>query len=117
MPRWLLKRLQDPQVATARRWFVDPAEPAVFLLEARLVEFLSSRQGTSLEGKLERINCPQALLLWEKEHEQMQERLARGWRQSDERALRTLLEVPEGRFVEFLADSPLLRAKWRMKAT
>lgn len=112
LPDWLVKRLQDPPAGgSAPLVWLDPAEPAVLLLEARLVEFLSSRQGTSLEGKLERINCPQALSLWEKEHEQMQTRLARGWRQSDERALRTLLEVPEGRYVEFLADSPLLRAE------
>lgn len=112
LPDWLVKRLDSPQADTGVPMvWLDPADPAVFLLEARLVEFLSARQGTSLEGKLERINCPQALSLWEKEHEQMQDRLARGWRQSDARALRTILEVPEGRFVEFLADSPVLRAE------
>ncbi|WP_417066701.1 PcfJ domain-containing protein [Niveibacterium terrae] len=112
LPDWLFKRLEAPQACdSAPLVWLDPAEPAALLLEARLVEFLSSRQGTSLDGKLARINCPQALSLWEKEHDQMQARLDRGWRQSDERALRTLLEVPEGRFVEFLADSPLLRAE------
>lgn len=112
LPEWLVKRLEDPLAnAGVPVVWLDPTEPAALLLEARLVEFLSSRQGTSLEGKLARINCPQALSLWEKEHELMQARLDRGWRQSDARALRTVLEVPEGVFVEFLAHSPLLRAE------
>ena len=80
-------------------------------LESRLVEFLSSRRGTALEGKIARVNCPQALALWEKEHAERRSRIERGWRQSDERALRTVLEFPEGRPVEFDSANPLLRAE------
>ena len=42
-------------------WWIHPEGDAIAALEARLLEFLQSRVGTSLEGKLMRINCPQAL--------------------------------------------------------
>ncbi len=89
--------------------WVDPGDPALVALEAKLVEFLESRRGTGLDGKLDRINCPQALALWEKEHAAMSARIARGWRESVPEASRPWLVTPNGRFVEFVADSPRLR--------
>ncbi|WP_198342358.1 hypothetical protein [Burkholderia ubonensis] len=89
--------------------WVDPADPQLLALEAKLVEFLTSRKGTALDGKLDRINCPQALALWEKEHGEMAARIAHGWRVSQPDALRAWLDTRNGRFVEFLPDSALLR--------
>ncbi|WP_208451910.1 hypothetical protein [Burkholderia anthina] len=89
--------------------WVDPSDQALLALEATLVEFLESRKGTGLDGKLDRVNCPQALALWEHEHAQMVARVARGWRESRPDALRTWCDTPNGRFVELLPDSALLR--------
>ncbi|MBF3411152.1 hypothetical protein ACGY7B_26235 [Burkholderia pseudomallei] len=80
-------------------------------LEARLVEFLESRAGTPLAGKLDRINCPQALALWEQEHARMAARIERGWRERQPDAARTLLDTHNARFVEFRHDSALLRGE------
>ncbi len=91
--------------------WVDPADPQLLALEARLVEFLMSRKGTALAGKLDRINCPQALALWDREHAEMAMRIERGYRQSQPEALRTLLPTPNGVFVEFLPESASLRAE------
>jgi hypothetical protein len=119
VPAWVITRFgdaagtgdrQQPAVLAPVVW-VDPAEPALLALEKRVVEFLESRVGTSLAGKLDRINCPQALALWEQEHARMAARVERGWRKSSLEAVRLLLDLPGGQFVEFRHDSPLLRAE------
>jgi len=118
-PDWLVVRFGETSEARAHAvpaalapivW-VDPADPELLALEARLVEFLESRTGTALEGKLERINCPQAIALWEQEHARMAARIERGWRESQPVAVRVVLDLPTGRFVELRADSALLRAE------
>jgi hypothetical protein len=121
VPAWVIARFGAAPEAGEERTaaplapvvWVDPVEPSLLALEARLVEFLESRAGTPLAGKLDRINCPQALALWESEHAQMAERIERGWRESRPDALRTLLELPSGRFVELRhdGDSAPLRAE------
>lgn len=115
LPAWVQSRFGGPRRGMANEpapvvW-VDPTAPSLLALEARLVEFLESRTGTSLDGKLDRINCPQALALWEKEHARIAERLERGWRESQPDALVELLSTPNGRFVEFRPDCALLRAE------
>ncbi|MBN3727965.1 hypothetical protein, partial [Burkholderia sp. Ac-20379] len=99
----------DAATSPAPMVWIDPAAPELIALEARLVEFLESRRGTGLDGKLERINCPQAIALWEKEHAAMSSRIARGWREAIPEATRAWLDTPHGRFVEFIADGPRLR--------
>jgi hypothetical protein len=112
VPEWLSKRFKKPLAATeAPMVWVDGAHPQLLLLENRLVEFLQSRAGTNLEGKLQRITCTQALALWEREHQAMAGKIAQGWRQSQPDAIRTLLETEHGRFVELLPDSGSLRAE------
>ncbi|MDR2213983.1 MAG: hypothetical protein LBE21_10215 [Pseudomonadales bacterium] len=113
-PKWVSARFgaaKTPDAPLAPVVWIDPAEPQLLALEAQLVEFLDARKGTRLEGKLQRINCPQAIALWQKEHADIEQRLARGWRQSHPEASRALLQTPAGRFVEFLPDSPYLRAE------
>ncbi|RDU98990.1 hypothetical protein [Trinickia dinghuensis] len=117
LPAWVVARFErkgetkEEKTAPAPVVWVDPTDPQLLALEARLVEFLESRAGTSLVGKLHRINCPQALTLWEKEHARIAARIERGWRESRPDALRTLLTTSSGRFVEFLHDSALLRTE------
>ncbi|MFJ1253502.1 hypothetical protein [Cupriavidus sp. CuC1] len=119
MPEWVAARFgasakaSSGEAATppAPVVWVDPVEPRLLALEARLVEFLTSRKGTALDGKLDRVTCPQALALWDREHAEMATRIERGWRQSQPEALRTLLSTPNGAFVELLPDSALLRAE------
>jgi len=119
LPEWAAARLEHA-LRTAKETtttpqaplvWIDPADPQLRLLEHRLVEFLVARKGTALEGKLERINCPQALALWEKEHAEIAAKIERGWRQSHPEALRPVCSTPNGAFVEFLSDSSLLRAE------
>ena len=67
LPAWATLRLDagaKQGVAPAPVVWIDPQEPDLLATEARLVEFLDSRAGTALAGKLDRINCPQALALW-----------------------------------------------------
>ena len=54
--------------ASAPLWWVEPDSAPLLALESRLLEFLSTRRGTALQGKLQRINCPQALARWTLEH-------------------------------------------------
>ncbi|MFJ4347474.1 hypothetical protein [Pseudomonas sp. NPDC089401] len=113
LPAWVARHLEQAakagEGAAAPLAWVDPEHPAVLEQEALLVEFLGSRQGTALEGKLERINCPQALALWHQEHARMAARQAEGWRQSRPEALRRVVECDDHVLVELLPGSPHLR--------
>ena len=121
LPAWVIARFGASEAngsrdagataAPAPVVWVDPADPQLLALETRLVEFLESRTGTALEGKLDRINCPQAIALWVQEHARMAARIERGWRESQPDAVRVLLDLPSGRFVELRPDSALLRAE------
>lgn len=111
-PDWALKRLPHmppPGDAASGLWWIDPDSRAVLQLETRLTEFLGSRVGTSLEGKLQRINCPQALARWTLEHLAMQKRQAAGHYTHQPQAVKALLPTANGVFVEFLGTSPQLR--------
>lgn len=118
LPDWVAARFSAAKTASgsgatslAPVVWIDPNAPELLALEQRLLEFLTSRQGTALEGKLERINCPQALAQWEREHAEMAVRVERGWRESQPDALLARLTTPNGSFVEFRHDSALLRAE------
>lgn len=113
-PPWALQRLpaiSPPGQTEAVLWWVDPDSPAVRQLEARLTEFLDSRAGTSLEGKLQRINAPQALARWTLEHLAFAQRKAAGHYDHQPQAVQGLLRTAHGTFVELLAASPQLRAE------
>ncbi|SEB60877.1 hypothetical protein SAMN05216178_1492 [Pseudomonas saponiphila] len=101
---------ENPNAVAPLVW-IDPLEPQLLHQEAVLVEFLTSRKGTALEGKLDRITCPQALALWEKEHAQMAARVEQGWRQSSADALDLTLACADHNWVELRPQSPLLRAE------
>ncbi|WP_245783642.1 hypothetical protein [Paracidovorax konjaci] len=113
VPPWARERLaaRTAGPATAPLWWVDPASDALRATEDRLVEFLHARQGTALEGKLQRITAPQALALWTREHAALEAKAAAGWREHDPRAVRTVWQGEHGRFVELLPESPQLRAE------
>lgn len=113
-PGWALQRLPAvlPQSeAPATLWWIDPDARTVLQLESRLVEFLSSRTGTSLEGKLQRINAPQALARWTLEHLAFEQRKATGHYDHQPAAVQGMLPTPHGIFVEFLPTSPQLRTE------
>ena len=66
VPPWALARLVEASprhtaAPTTALWWIDPEAEAVLALESRLVEFLLSREGTALQGKLQRVTAPQAL--------------------------------------------------------
>ncbi len=109
LPEWIAVRLKDQ--SSASLWWLDPACATVLDMEARLLEFLGSRQGTPLEGKLLRVNCPQALSLWAAEHSAFESAAALGWREHQPEAVRLLWQGQHGVFVELLAASAQLRAE------
>lgn len=116
VPSWALERLgaSPPRPGgkpAAPLWWIDPAGDAVLAVESRLVEFLLSREGTSLHGKLQRVTAPQALALWEREHAAYEAKAAAGWREHAPDAVVTVREGEQGRFVEFRPQSPHLRAE------
>ncbi|MBK5554204.1 hypothetical protein JFU49_28575 [Pseudomonas sp. TH03] len=112
---WVARHLsdagKDSQQALAPLVWVDPQQAPLLAQEALLVEFLTSRQGTALAGKLDRINCPQALALWQKEHAQMAARVEQGWRVSQPEALLTRVTTAEHVLLELRPESSLLRAE------
>lgn len=113
-PAWALQRLPMLPPDTpgqAALWWVDPDSRHVLQLEERLLEFLGSRTGTSLEGKLQRINAPQALARWTLEHLAFEKRKATGQIDHQPDAVQAVLRTPNGIFVEFRPDSPQLRTE------
>lgn len=117
-PAWALERLRRHAIDLALRpeaapplWWIDPDGAALLATEARLLEFLSARRGTALEGKLQRINAPQALARWTLEHLAFEKRRSSGWAEHQPGAVRALLRGQLGVFVEFDAASPQLRAE------
>ena len=110
-PAWALERLakQAAGFALPDLWWVEPDAPAVLQLETRLVEFLSTRKGTSLEGKLQRVNAPQALARWTLEHLAFEKKQNSGWVEHSKSAVRGLLPGQHGIFFEFDQESPQLR--------
>ncbi|WP_220813241.1 hypothetical protein [Pseudomonas paralcaligenes] len=114
LPAWIDQRLNGHRKSDAPHatlWWIDPESPTVRDVEQRLLEFLSTRAGTALAGKLQRVNALQALAQWEQEHRMFEARQLAGWREHRPDAVRTLWLAPNdaGEFVEFLPDSPHLR--------
>lgn len=113
-PAWalaLLARKAGPEPAPSAPllWWISPAHESVLALERQLLEFLQSRQGTSLEGKLARINCPQALERWAQEHQAFEAQQLAGWRQHQPQAIQAVWQGSQGAFVELLPGSGVLR--------
>lgn len=121
LPDWVVKHLQaspgkplqDESRADASQalWWIAPQGPEVLALETRLVEFLRTRRGTSLEGKLMRVNAPQALAQWEAEHRAFEALQQAGWRTHQPEAVTLVWQGDHGSFVEFKPNSPHLRAE------
>ena len=110
-PAWALERLHKKAggFALPDLWWIVPDAPAVLALESRLVEFLSTRKGTSLEGKLQRINAPQALARWTLEHLSFEKRQNSGRVEHSRDAVRGLLPGQLGIFFEFENKSANMR--------
>ena len=110
-PAWALERLAKKAAGfeLPELWWIDPDAPAVLALENRLVEFLSTRKGTSLEGKLQRVNAPQALARWTLEHLAFEKKQSSGRVEHSKDAVRGLLPGQQGIFFEFDSKSANLR--------
>ncbi|MDR3005368.1 MAG: hypothetical protein LBV14_14190 [Acidovorax sp.] len=110
-PEWALARLakQAAGFDLPALWWVDADAPEVLALETRLVEFLSTRKGTSLEGKLQRVNAPQALARWTLEHLAFEKKQNSGRVEHSPSAVHGLLRGQHGTFVEFDGASTTLR--------
>jgi hypothetical protein len=113
VPPWLSKRFQGAEKGQRLPplWWIDPASEGLLAVENKLIEFLQARQGTALEGKLQRINALQALALWQTEHAAMEARAANNWRTHEPEAVQEIWRDAHGVLVEFKFDSPHLRAE------
>ena len=109
VPDWITQRLR--QGDGAPMWWLAPEGATLLATEAKLVEFLGARQGTALEGKLQRVNCRQALALWRAEHAAFEARSAAGVREHQSGAVAVRWEGEAGYVLELLPASPLLRAE------
>ena len=112
IPVWIGNRLKESGkhgIPHTPIWWIDPNSHAVHEVEQRLVEFLATRAGTPLEGKLMRVNAMQALAQWDAEHQAMQARQLSGWRTHQPDAVQHVWHGEGGDFVELLPASPLLR--------
>ncbi len=98
-----------PAIESGEVWWLNPAATEAIDLEQTIVEFLGSRVGTALEGKLSRINCMQALAEWRKEHVQLQAKAALDWREHRPDAVELLLQTEHGGFYELRPTSADLR--------
>ncbi|NHZ36365.1 hypothetical protein [Massilia rubra] len=107
VPQWVTARLGKD--AGEAMWWLAPDGPELLAMEAKLVEFLGARQGTALEGKLQRVNCRQALALWSAEHAAFEAKSASGWREHQPDAVATRWQGEAGSVVELLPSSPQLR--------
>jgi hypothetical protein len=107
LPEWVVRRLRTG----ASAWWIDAESDGLLALEARLVEFLGSRRGTSLEGKLMRINCPQALALWASEHAALEAQDSRRIRRHQTEAVKSWWRGCRGELYELVPTSPALRAE------
>ncbi|MFI8619161.1 hypothetical protein ACIGHN_27045 [Acidovorax sp. NPDC077693] len=103
VPSWVSARLSKANSATL--WWIDPEAPALLEMEGRLVEFLNARQGTSLQGKLMRVTCPQALALWHAEHALFEAQTRSGQRVHLPSAVAERWRDDQGMFVELLGGS------------
>lgn len=81
-------------------WIVHN-HPEILDLEAKFLEFLNSRKGTSLERKLAKINAFQALSLYEYEHKLIEIQKQRGLIPHSPDAVIHMFQTPIGEFVEF----------------
>ena len=106
VPAWFVKQCA---AAPASGFYIDPQHPFLLDRERLLVEFLNARRGTRLAEKLQRITCPMAFEMWDKEHARMQARRGKGWVPSSGRALRHCLRTPNGVVFEFVPDNEHLR--------
>ncbi|MDR1968977.1 MAG: hypothetical protein LBQ32_09860 [Burkholderiaceae bacterium] len=113
LPPWVAARLAagSTKAGASELWWIDPDSAALCQLEQRLLEFLGSRQGTPLQGKLMRVNAVQALALWEREHQAFEARQQSGWRTHQPDAVAVRWQGQGGAFVELLAVSPHFRAE------
>jgi hypothetical protein len=109
VPDWVSARLR--QAGGEPMWWLAPDGAELLATEAKLVEFLGARQGTALEGKLQRVNCRQALALWSAEHAAFEAKSAAGWREHQPDAVATRWQGDAGSVVELLGASALLRAE------
>lgn len=122
LPQWLLKHLASPskvnhQTANTSNesdqkiWWIDPSGSLLLQLEQRLIEFLSSRQGTTLEGKLDRVNCPQALAIWSAEHTKFENSHLSGWREHSPDAVQVILNLQDAVLYELVPNSHHFRSE------
>ena len=112
VPAWIQTRLHDSEkggIPQATIWWMDADSMAVREVEQRLVEFLNTRAGTPLEGKLMRVNAMQALAQWEAEHQAFEAKQLAGWREHQPEAVAVVWRGEGGDFVEMLPKSPKLR--------
>jgi hypothetical protein len=107
VPAWFIKQSSAGTIAAT--FYIDAVHPELRATENKLVEFLNARRGTRLAEKLQRITCPMALDMWQKEHARMQAKRGKGWVPSSGLGLREMAATANGHWFEFIPNSAQLR--------
>lgn len=120
IPEWLVSKFNTASVSTATLYYIETDHQQILTKERELVEFLSRKCGTRLESKLQRITCYVAFRMREEEHEKMLQRREKGWQSSEQNTVKSILDVPDGKIVEFDASHSNLRREmayesWHMQ--
>ncbi|EJL9364313.1 PcfJ domain-containing protein, partial [Escherichia coli] len=120
IPEWLVSKFNTASVSTATLYYIETDHQQILTKERELVEFLSRKCGTRLESKLQRITCYVAFRMREEEHEKMLQRREKGWQPSEQNTVKSILDVPDGKIVEFDASHSNLRREmayesWHMQ--
>lgn len=108
-PDWLLRKLDAD--GAAAMLYIDPEHRLLRERESRLVEFFNARLHSRLAGKFQRVAFDAAETAWQRDHQRMQRRSARGWWPSQPHALSDVVTTPNGRFVELRGSGGTLRAE------
>ncbi|EPF5924390.1 PcfJ domain-containing protein [Escherichia coli] len=120
IPEWLVSKFNTASVSTATLYYIETDHQQILTKERELVEFLSRKCGTRLESKLQRITCYVAFRMREEEHEKMLQRREKGWQPSEQNTVKSILDVPDGKIVEFDASHSNFRREmayesWHMQ--
>lgn len=117
VPQWFRLKLDDQH---AEMLYIDPYHQQITQLEKPLLEFFNAHLHTPLARKFMKMTYEQVMQAWQKDHERMKKRLAKGQWASNLQAIQPILSVETGQFVEIVARGQLLRQElayesWHMQ--
>ncbi|MEB3753772.1 cytoplasmic protein [Acinetobacter sp. MD2(2019)] len=106
IPAWFLSKVNDP---ASTMLYIDPYHEQLLALEKPLLEYLNAKMHSTLKTKFMKMTYAQVLEAWQKDHDAMRRKIAKGHWESHAHAFSKVLSVDTGCFVEITANENLLR--------